>query len=136
MAGLPGVETTVYAIGRCPRKGCKTSPRRNVFPGRIVTDRYGRHTRWWITTAMGEESPHCRWLPAWIGYAKVDFDVAWVEAMLGYGWVCLEHDLLMKIVAVRGTVNESKACNARCMGAVGAACDCACGGSLHGSRWG
>jgi hypothetical protein len=127
--------TTVYAIGRCPRKGCKTRPRRNTFPGQIVTDRYGTRTRWWITTECGEESPHCRWLPPSIGYAKVDFDVAWVEAMLGYGWVCLEHDLLMKITTVRGTVNEQKVCNARCMGAVGPSCECSCGGALHGGSY-
>lgn len=131
----PRTTTTVHAIGRCPRKGCKTPPRRNNFPGRIVTDRYGTHTRWSIDTAEGAASPYCTWAPAWIGWAEAERAVPWVEAMLGYGWVCLEHDLIMKVTAVKGTVNVDKSCNARCMGAVGPSCDCSCGGELHGSRW-
>jgi hypothetical protein len=37
---------------------------------------------------------------------------------------------------VRGTFNPDKACNARCMGATGPSCECACGGANHGGNHG
>jgi hypothetical protein len=37
---------------------------------------------------------------------------------------------------VRGVVVEDKPCNAKCMGAVGPACECSCGGKNHGGGHG
>lgn len=34
---------------------------------------------------------------------------------------------------VRGTLNDSVACNANCTGAVGHDCECSCGGANHGA---
>ena len=34
---------------------------------------------------------------------------------------------------VIGTLNPSKACNAKCMCATGPSCECACGGANHGA---
>lgn len=38
----------------------------------------------------------------------------------------------LTVNVVRGVVVETKPCGARCMGAVGPACECECGGENHG----
>lgn len=37
---------------------------------------------------------------------------------------------------VDGTYNPDRTCDARCMGAVGPACSCSCGGENHGGKFG
>jgi hypothetical protein len=39
----------------------------------------------------------------------------------------------VKVKLVNGVVSD-KVCNSRCMGAVGPACECSCGGENHGGR--
>lgn len=36
---------------------------------------------------------------------------------------------------LQGKVNPRKACNAKCMGACGPACECSCGGKNHGAAF-
>lgn len=35
---------------------------------------------------------------------------------------------------LKATYNITKECNGRCMGAIGPACDCSCGGDNHGTN--
>lgn len=37
---------------------------------------------------------------------------------------------------VEGTYNPDRACDGRCMGAVGPICSCSCGGENHGGKFG
>jgi hypothetical protein len=142
-AGTPDPSrVTVHAIGRCPVKGCRNR-KRNSFPGRVHTDRYSTHTRWSMPTANGGMHPAPTKLPArpstYVEARDAEWrrrsDAAYVEGMRAHGWVCEAHDQFMRVAAVEGVVNVEKACNARCMGATGPACECACGGELHGARW-
>jgi len=131
-----GVATTVHVLGRCRVKGCRYV-KRHSFGAQIITDRYGTHTNWSIPTAAGAQHAYCTWAPARLRLTDLRSatDVAWAEAMLSLGWVCPEHDAFVEPRAIRGVVNVDKSCNARCMGAAGPSCECACGGEMHGSRW-
>lgn len=54
-------------------------------------------------------------------------------ALKAAGLWCNEHPLgFLKFNQLQGRVNDEKVCDARCMGAVGPSCDCACGGENHG----
>lgn len=134
---------TVHAIGRCVVKGCKQR-RRNTLPAYVETTRRGTTTRYAINTRYGLVAPHSRWhgdTPTVTAlatlYAETDRGVIeFILAMRGVGWICPDHDRVMKVAAVEGVVNVDKSCNARCMGATGPSCECACGGDNHGGRWG
>lgn len=47
---------------------------------------------------------------------------------------CQDH--ILRAHTVDGTYNPDRACDARCMGAVGPACSCSCGGENHGGKFG
>ena len=47
---------------------------------------------------------------------------------------CVNHRITAHLI--EGTVNPEKACGARCVGAVGPACSCECGGENHGGKYG
>ena len=49
---------------------------------------------------------------------------------------CVEHRRPLRFAKLEGTYNGEKPCNARCMGASGPACECACAGANHGGLWG
>lgn len=55
-------------------------------------------------------------------------------ALRRLGLWCEEHNTWMKFSQLEGRLNPEKECNGRCMGAVGPACDCACGGENHGKN--
>jgi hypothetical protein len=48
---------------------------------------------------------------------------------------CGEHGIY-QLKALQGRVVEERSCDARCMGATGASCDCSCGGANHGINHG
>lgn len=49
---------------------------------------------------------------------------------------CSECGGEVSMKAVAGKQNDAVACDARCMGARGASCECECGGANHGAAWG
>lgn len=46
---------------------------------------------------------------------------------------CPDHVWSLDWRPLASTLNPEKECNGRCMGAVGPACDCSCGGENHGT---
>jgi len=139
--------TTVYAIGKCPVKGCKTT-RRIVLPGqRIVSDRYRTYSEMYLVPAPGHEG-YARTITPYVqgsqwggatpsGEARRThrYDVARLATLRAHGLVCDDHDRFLSVTAIRGIVNVDKSCDGRCMNATGPNCDCSCGGANHGGSW-
>lgn len=63
-----------------------------------------------------------------------------LQALATYRQACAEGQIRcacggrLEVAELKATYNEAKPCNARCMGATGPACDCACAGINHGGR--
>lgn len=142
--------TTVHVIGKCPIKGCRNRRRVTITAAPIVQDRYTTWTNWKIPAAApygqvrallskGSERHHGYGLnprpSQWLANTRYPHDVVWYHAVEDAGWICTEHDRFMVTVEVAGVVNESRACDGRCMSATGPNCECSCGGSNHGATW-
>ncbi len=74
-------------------------------------------------------------------YYRHDEDYLWIElGQRQYGHfnypaapACPVCGGEMRGQPIRGTTRPDIPCNARCTGAVGSSCDCACGGANHGA---
>lgn len=79
-----------------------------------------------------------RWLGrCWKCQRRIVFEVRADEPRPSMQWhrsVVCECGAKVRCEIVNGVRNERVACNARCMGAVGPACECSCGGENHGGR--
>jgi hypothetical protein len=136
--------TTVYAIAKCPIKGCK-SRRRIVCPDmRIIEDHRARRTYTEIMVpAPGWNrdlvSPFVQHGDTPTGDSRLATDHLFykvrVDAMTAAGLICTDHNRYLKPEAVRGVVNVDKTCDGRCMAATRASCECSCGGANHGANW-
>jgi hypothetical protein len=64
---------------------------------------------------------------------RYDADAVFANRSRGIGdiLVCTACRMAVKVRAIAGRVTEQP-CGARCLGAVGPACDCQCGGENHG----
>ncbi len=119
-------DTPLRYFGKCCVKGCKH--RRVIEPGTVDQSKTklfpgpngGTLT---VLDADGHDWPLYD-----IGGHKQ------AEAFRAAGLACPEHDTVVDFRSGRFTYNPDKACNARCMGATGPACDCSCRGSNHGGK--
>ncbi len=131
--------TTVHVIGKCPRKGCKNR-RRHTLPGAIVTDRFGIHTTFEVPASAPYETVSPRNFSPFRPASKIPtdhpYERAWVAAFRAHGWICDDHDTVMMLTPVKGTINLDKSCDGRCMNATGPNCECSCAGQNHGGAWG
>lgn len=72
--------------------------------------------------------------------------VAWMVTEAKRGWIACPAGCTYRrrsdgkafpqtfpVAGIYGTYNPAKECNGQCMGAVGPACDCKCGGHNHGA---
>lgn len=63
--------------------------------------------------------------------------IVWEGPIYGPGATyqrCPDHRVFtLDFRPLKATYNPAKECNARCMGAIGPACDCSCGGENHGT---
>lgn len=140
---VPGQRTTVHVIGKCPIRDC-SHRRRNELDGVAAIGRNGAYVKWRIPTEAGDTSAMSYLAEPYLSVTKLvskrypdgpDFLTAYIEAMLSYGWVCLEHDTFCKLAAVEGVIDVDIACNATCGRATGPDCNCLCGGRNHGAAW-
>ncbi|QHB37749.1 hypothetical protein I5G63_gp008 [Mycobacterium phage Imvubu] len=56
------------------------------------------------------------------------------DALVAAGLFCTEHTRHLTWNQLEATLAPEKVCNGVCMGAVGASCDCSCGGENHGKN--
>lgn len=137
--------TTVYMLGKCPIKDCKTRVRLVLPDQRIVSDRWGKHTECYLTPAPGFEE-YARtitpYMPEYVtprGQAERinphRYDVARLATHRLHRLICDDHNRYLKVTTVKGIVNVDKRCDGRCMGATGPNCECSCGGANHGASW-
>lgn len=92
-------------FGKCRVKGCKT---RRVIDGAPYVGQGWQAVPIFYTGRNGAE-------------------------LQSHGIWCAEHNTYLKFDQLAGTFNPEKVCDGRCMGAVGPACDCSCGGENHGA---
>lgn len=99
-------------VGKCKTRGCKTALH--------VTDRTdsARSTRSVFTYVDA-------------GADATDPGTGYLVGNYGTYARCPDHGLF-KLAAVNGRYVPDHRCDARCTGATGPACDCACGGANHG----
>ncbi len=141
--------TTVYAIGKCPVKGCTRRVQITLPDQRIVSSRWGKHTEMYLVPAPGHED-YARTITPYVqGSAQAittpsreagrrdphRYDVAKLATLTAYGLVCTEHDRFLSVTPIKGVVNVDKSCDGRCMNATGPNCECSCGGSNHGGAF-
>ena len=104
-----------HVIYRCRNKACK-APKRLTLPyERTVTvaqDACGIHRT--TVTQFTTPTGRTRYLPS------IDCEKC--------------NTRYMDAKVIKG-VKSDKPCDARCMGAVGPACDCSCCGANHGQNW-
>lgn len=130
VAGGPAAEKHYQArhFGKCRVKGCR---RRMVIEdgagdGKVfeTPDGYGS---WTLRVEQQGKARTWSWPVYFVGGAD------WGRDMRAAGLVCPDHPtMIMDFKRLLGKYKPEKACDGRCMGAVGPACDCSCGGENHG----
>lgn len=117
MAVLEEYTTTgeTHIIYRCRNRACR-APKRVTLPYRrtvtIAQDACGIHRN--TVTEFNVDGFRTRYLPS------LDCEACGTR--------------YMESKVIKG-VKSDKPCDARCMGAVGPACDCSCAGANHGQNW-
>lgn len=86
-----------------------------------------------VTSVLVEDTGRTSPAPA---YQRVWVDAAGKEYFADYGRLivpCRECGIARYAIPVRGKLNTSKKCDARCTRATGHNCECQCGGKNHGA---
>lgn len=109
-------------FGKCPVKGCKAG-RRKITEGTPGVTRF-RGTRGFDVFAVSGFSPEQ------LGYRSQE------EAFRAAGHICPDHDRIIWYRRGNFSYNPDRACDGRCMNAIGTTCDCSCRGENHGRKWG
>jgi hypothetical protein len=120
---LGSTPTTVKALFRCTVKGCRFAAR----------------------TDVAAERQTCRTRYSWMndrGSYEHSDSAEWTRTVTARGWYqladvqCPDHGgRKVKADVVEGKQNDDVKCNAACLNARRASCECQCAGANHGGSW-